>query len=230
MLRQFPSLSRFFFKLVFELLPAAVVSGVGGMLVGHYINAFTTPAAAPATAVESSVSAEVMQMVRDEHDLIVDYLKKNNEARQRAERAAEQEAKRAKAAERTAALSRRETKPAETRAAAMPSRAAEKSETKGAAKQVAPYPDQPAMGEPVRAASVAMQIEPRMEPAASPANLVTAAAGSDPDEDTVKIKLRGVTATVERIPFVGHSVAELFSGGAPRRPLPSSSSPPSNWP
>jgi hypothetical protein len=69
-----------------------------------------------------------------------------------------------------------------------------------------------------------------MEPAASPASLVTAAAGSDPDEDTVKIKLRGVTATVERIPFVGHSVAELFSGGVPRRPLPSSSSPPSNWP
>jgi hypothetical protein len=46
------------------------------MLVSHYINAFTTPAAAPAAAVESSVSAEVMQMVRDEHDLIVDYLKK----------------------------------------------------------------------------------------------------------------------------------------------------------
>jgi hypothetical protein len=102
----------------------------------------------------------------------------------------------------------------------MPSRAVEKLETKRAAKQVAPYPDQRAIGEPVRAARVATQIVPGMETTVSPGSPAAAAGGSDPDEDTTTIKLRGITPTVERIPWVGHSVAEWLSGAAPRRPRP----------
>ncbi len=226
MLRQFPFLSRFFSKLFYELLPAAIVSGVGGMLFSHYVNPFSHYASPPIVtpaAIETPVSAEMIQMVRDEHGLIVDYLKKYTEARQQADRAVEQEARRVKAAERPAMA-----RPAETRAVTIATHITEKPETKVPTKQPAQYPDKAVMGEPLRMASLAPQVQPVVQPAVPPAKLVTPAA--DSDENIVKIKLRVVAATVERIPFLGSSVAEWLSGDVPPPPLPPVGSPSSHWP
>jgi hypothetical protein len=230
MLRQVPFLPRFFSKLIYELLPAAIVSGVGGMLFNHYVGPLGPyagrPVAMPAAAIETSVSTEMIQMVRDEHGLIVDYLKKYTEARQQADRAAEQEARRIKAAERAAMLAGREARVAGIRAVAVATHVAEKPETGVLAKQ--PAQDKAAMGEPLRMASVATQVQPVVQPAAPPVRLVTPAA--DSDENMARSRLRDVTATVERIPFVGRSVAEWLSGDTPPPPLPPVGSPPSNWP
>jgi hypothetical protein len=232
MLRQVPFLPRFFSKLIYELLPAALVSGVGGMLFSHYVGPLGPyagrPVAMPAAAIETSVSAEMIQMVRDEHGLIVDYLKKYTEARQQADRAAEQEARRIKAAERAAMLAGREVRVAEIRAVAVATHVAEKPETRVLAKQPAQHQDKAAMVEPLRMASVAPQVQPVAQPAAPPVRLVTPAA--DSDENIAKSRLRDVTATVERIPFLGRSVAEWLSGDTPPPPLPPMGSPPSNWP
>jgi hypothetical protein len=223
MLRQF-LLSRFFSKLFYELLPAAIVSGVGGMLFNHYVSPFShyanPPIATPAAAIESPVNAEMIQMVRDEHGLIVDYLKRYTEARQQADRAAEQEARRIKPAERPAMA-----RPAETRAVAVVTHITEKPETKVPTRQPAQHPDK---AEPLRMASLAPQVQSVVQPAMPPVRLVTPAA--DSDENIVKTKLHVVAATVERIPFLGSSVAEWLSGDGPPRPLPPVGPPPSNWP
>jgi hypothetical protein len=176
-------------------------------------------------AIESLVTAEMIQMVRDEHGLIVDYLKKYTEARQQADRPAKQEARRIKAAERAAMLAGREMRAAETRAVVTGAHIAAKPETKVAKKQPAQYPDK---AEPLRMASLAPQVQSVVQPAVPPVRLVTPAA--DSDENIVKIKLGVVAGTVERIPFLGSSVAEWVSGDVPPPPLPHVGSPPSNWP
>jgi len=62
-------LRRFFSKL-FDILPAALASAVGGFLFTHYeLGRAPEPAAQVAPA-----SAEMMQLLRDEHGLIVNFL------------------------------------------------------------------------------------------------------------------------------------------------------------
>jgi hypothetical protein len=78
-------------------------------------------------------------------------------------------------------------------------------------------------------ASLAPPAQPVVQPAVPPAKLVTPAA-ADGDENIAKTKLRVVAATVERIPFLGSSVAEWLSGDVPPPALPPVGSPPSNWP
>ena len=64
-------LGRLFAKLVFDVLPAALASLVGGFLLTHYgLGRMPAPAAQAAPA-----SAEMMQLLRDEHGLIVNFLK-----------------------------------------------------------------------------------------------------------------------------------------------------------
>lgn len=66
-----PLLRRFFSKLVLDVLPAALASLVGGFLFTHYgLGRAPEPAAQVAPA-----SAEMMQLLRDEHGLIVNFLK-----------------------------------------------------------------------------------------------------------------------------------------------------------
>jgi hypothetical protein len=68
-----PFLLRLVSKLVLEVLPAALASMIGAMLLAHYhfappaALASSVPAAAPA-------SPQMTRLVRDEHDLIRDYL------------------------------------------------------------------------------------------------------------------------------------------------------------
>lgn len=69
-----PVVARFLGKVVLDVLPAALASVIGGFLFtqyqfGHSVNA-------PATAqIASPASAEMIQLVRDEHAMIIDYLK-----------------------------------------------------------------------------------------------------------------------------------------------------------
>ena len=210
MLRKFPSLSRFFSKLLYELLPAAIVSVVGGMLFSQY----TRPAVvAPTAVIGTPASVEAMQMMRDEHALIVNYLQKYTEVRQQADLAAEQDMLRSKATEQAAILAALEERAAETKALALAAYVAKKPKKLIAEKQPPRVLDKVVVGAPlqlVHTASAATQIQPVGQPTALPARLVTPAARSD--ENLVKAKLHEVTAMVERIPLWVHSVREWFSG------------------
>lgn len=64
---------RFLSKLVLDILPAALASVIGGVLFSQY--QLGRPAAgAPATEQAAPASAEMMQLVRDEHALIANFL------------------------------------------------------------------------------------------------------------------------------------------------------------
>jgi hypothetical protein len=68
-----PLLARFLAKLVLDILPAALASVIGGFLFTHYqLGRAPQPTAAAQVA---PASAEMMQLVRDEHALIVNFLK-----------------------------------------------------------------------------------------------------------------------------------------------------------
>jgi hypothetical protein len=205
MLRKFPSLSRFYSKLFYELLPAAIASAVGGMVFNHYSKA---PVATPPVAIVSPASVEMLQMVRDEHAVFVDYLKKNAETRQQAELAAEQDAKRVNAAEQTA----REARAAEARALTLAAHATEKSDKKLAIKQPTPHPDKAVPSEPLQLhamAPVTASVQAAAPLTAPPAY---------GDESYIMAKLHGTIATVESIPSWVRSATDWFSGGAPPRP------------
>jgi hypothetical protein len=68
-----PLLFRFFSKLVFDILPAALASVIGGFLFTHY-DWSGIRAPAPATERAAPASAEMMQLVRDEHAVVASYL------------------------------------------------------------------------------------------------------------------------------------------------------------
>ena len=65
---------RFLGKLVVDVLPAALRSVIGGFLFAQYQFSHAT-APHPATEQAVPASAEMMQLVRDEHAVIIDYLK-----------------------------------------------------------------------------------------------------------------------------------------------------------
>ncbi len=72
--RQLALLARFAGKIVHDVLPAALASVIGGFLFTQYQfghNALSRPA----TEAVVPASAEMMALVRDEHAVIVDYLK-----------------------------------------------------------------------------------------------------------------------------------------------------------
>jgi hypothetical protein len=71
--KHMPLLARFGSKLVLDILPAALASVIGGILFTHFqIGRMTSP---PAAEQAAPVSAEVLTLVRDEHDAIIGYLK-----------------------------------------------------------------------------------------------------------------------------------------------------------
>src|SRR5215469_10865371 len=67
-------LLRFLAKLAFEIVPAALASVVGGILFTHYQIGY---GGAPKPAVEQAApaTAEMVELLRDEHAAIVDFLK-----------------------------------------------------------------------------------------------------------------------------------------------------------
>ena len=203
--------SRFFSKLFYELLPAAIASAVGTLLLSNYAKqpAAEAPQAVAATAA-TPTSTELMQMVRYQQSLFDDYLKKSAEARQEADQAAE----------RNAVLALREARAAETRALAIAARA-ERSEKRVAAKQPA---EKAVAGEPLQLnpiVSAAAQTPPPVQ-AATPTRTTTARH----DESGVMDTLRSATATVTGIPSSvsstvsswTRSAAGWFSEDIPPRP------------
>jgi hypothetical protein len=69
-----PMLKRLVGKLVIDVLPATFVSVLGGVIIAQYqLN--HAAASHPATEQVVPASAEMMQLVRDEHAVIIDYLK-----------------------------------------------------------------------------------------------------------------------------------------------------------
>lgn len=74
-------LKRLFDKLILEIMPAALASVLGGFLFNHALHALMPE---PAAAVHGQpASAQMMQLVADEHALMVDYLKTRQAAEQR---------------------------------------------------------------------------------------------------------------------------------------------------
>ena len=209
MQRKYSFLFGTFFKLPYVTLPAVIVSVVGGMLFTHYAHLSVTPRQ---IAIGTSAGAEMMQMVRDEHELIVNYLQKYTEARQRNDLAAEEEMLRSRAAEQTAMLAASEAKAAQTRALAITANVSTKPERKVAPKQPAQALDKVAIREPLQLvylASATTQIQAVTQHISPLAGLITPAARSE--ENVIKTKLRQVTATMERVPLWVHSVTEWLS-------------------
>ena len=70
---QFRFLARFAGKFVLDILPAALASVIGGFLFTQYQLGRTAPP--PPAEQMSPASAQVLALVRDEHEAIIDYLK-----------------------------------------------------------------------------------------------------------------------------------------------------------
>ena len=77
-------LARFFGKLVLDILPAALASVIGGFLFSQYHLVHT---AQPQLVDVQPAPPEMMAMVRDEHALIINYLKAQMAAEQRRDQA-----------------------------------------------------------------------------------------------------------------------------------------------
>src|ERR1700689_1332723 len=89
-----PLLARFLGKFVLDILPAALASVIGGFLFTQYQAG--RPTARVATEQVTPASAEMMAMVRDEHAMMMDYLKSQMAAEKN--RAAAEDAASARAA------------------------------------------------------------------------------------------------------------------------------------
>jgi len=79
-----PWLARFVGKLTLDILPAALASLIGGFLFTQYHLGHTAP---PQLVDVQPASPEMMAMVRDEHSLIMNYLKAQMAAEQRRDQA-----------------------------------------------------------------------------------------------------------------------------------------------
>src|SRR5271170_1576544 len=98
-----PLLVRFLGKLVLDIMPAALASVIGGFLFTQY-QFGRSPEQRPALVQVTPASTEMMQLVRDEHAMIVDYLKTQMEAEKSRLAAQDQEGARAAADAKSAAV------------------------------------------------------------------------------------------------------------------------------
>ncbi len=225
---RFPLLARFLGKFVFDVLPAALASVIGGFLFTQY---HSGRVASPPTEQMSPASAEVLALVRDEHEAIVGFLKAQLAAEK--SRLAAQDADTARAVadaklvDTSEGRERATTEPttAEIKLAAIapPRRAV----PTAAAKPTLPRP-KPASAQETAPAQVAV-IEPervsQQDAAASPDRLAR-----DPDSllaKTLDLKDQVVAATKQAVTAIGDafaSVGERIGGTTPSaRPFSSDS-------
>jgi hypothetical protein len=199
--------SRFFSKVFYELLPAAIVSVLGTFL----INKYARPADPPQPLAAAPANAELVQLLREQQALLTDYLKKTAEARERTGPAAVPEAETLKAAERAAAQALREAKAAEARALAAARASAEAQERK-LARQPLQQPAQSPTGEPLQLHPAISAVTPRepLPPVAAPM-----APPVPPRENAAVSTLRGAVSVIERIPG---RVVDWFIDASPPRP------------
>ena len=229
---EFPLLARFVGKFVLDILPAALASVIGGFLFTQYQLGRAAPP--PPAEQVSPASAEVLALVRDEHDAIVGYLKSQMTAEKNRLAAHDAETARAVADAKTAQdkaaqdNEAREKVLAEQNAvdikppAAAPARHLASAMS---AKVVLPHAKPVAAPNPVAATQVAM-VEREQNPqqnAAPPDRLAR-----DPDSllaKTLDLKDHVVAVTKHAVAALGDmfaSVGERF-GGSPPSPRPFSS-------
>ena len=110
---------RFATKFVFDILPAALASVIGGFLFTQY-HAARPPEPKPAIVetVAPAQMEEAMRMVRDEHSLIVDFLKAQQAATEKRNAAFDQARAKAAAESREAAMREAANREAANREAA----------------------------------------------------------------------------------------------------------------
>jgi len=223
----FPLLTRFAGKFVLDILPAALASVIGGFLFTQYQAGRAAP---PAPAAQMSpASAEVLALVRDEHEAIISYLKsqvaaeKSRLAAQDAETAqALAEAKAAQNEARENALA--DQNATEIRAAATPARHLASAVS---AKVMLPRAKPVAAPNPVASVEqVAAQAELNSQQSTAPAERFA----RDPDSllaKTLDLKDHVVAATKQAVVALGDmfaSVGERIGGSAPSpRPFSSDS-------
>jgi len=121
-----PIVARFLGKFVLDIMPAALASVIGGFLFTQYQFGHA-PAQHPAVETAAPASAEMLALVRDEHAMIVDYLKSQMAAEKSRQAAETRDADAAATADGAAAsLAPRVTADISTRhlAAIVPSRPA----------------------------------------------------------------------------------------------------------
>lgn len=86
------TLSRFAGKFVHDLLPAALASVIGGMLFSQLGKAPAAPPPQPSGNAQAA-GEEMVQMLRDEHALLIEFLKKDAEAKVQGDAAVDAAAK-----------------------------------------------------------------------------------------------------------------------------------------
>src|SRR5580658_6294295 len=69
-----PLLVRLFGKLVLEVLPPALASVIGAFLLAHYQFGHPAASGAAAPAAVAPASTDMMQLVREEHAMVRDFL------------------------------------------------------------------------------------------------------------------------------------------------------------
>jgi hypothetical protein len=211
-LPELPLLARFFGKFVLDILPAALASVIGGFLFTQYQFGHAAPPR-PAAEAATPASAEMMALVRDEHAMIIDYLKTQMAARQNRLDAEDADAARATADAKAAA----EAKAADARFAAEAATRRSATILVGA-KAVAARPKAAAVAAAPHAPLVIARAQQDADPnaAAAPAERL----GRDPDSllaKTLDIKDHVVAATRHVVSVIGDmfaSVGERFSGAA----------------
>ena len=226
---EFPLLARFVGKFVLDILPAALASVIGGFLFTQYQLGRATP---PQPAEQMSfASAEVLALVRDEHEAIIGYLKSQMAAEKNRLAAQDAETARAVADAKVAQDNEAQEKAlAEQNAvdiklsAAMPARHLASAMS---AKAVLPRAKPAAMAKPIAATQVVMvQSEQNPQQNAAPTDRLA----RDPDSllaKTLDLKDHVVAVTRQAVAALGDmftSVGEHIGGSPPSaRPFSSDS-------
>jgi hypothetical protein len=205
--REAPLLARFLGKLVLDVLPAALASVIGGILFTQYQFGHVGPPRHAAQQV-APASAEMLALVRDEHAMIIDYLKSQMAAQKSRLAAQDQDAARA-AAEPVLAEAEVAAEPPARRNAAVPvalKPAATRSKSPAASVPV-----------PVPAPHPPLLIAQADQNAAAPTDRLA----HDPDSllaKTLDFKDNVVAATRHAVSVIGdvfNSVGERLGGGNP---------------
>ena len=184
-----------FFKLARVLLPVALIISAGSALVTY--QAVSTGSTSARIAGEAK-----MQMLRDEHALVADYVKMDTEAKRRAYATADQEA----AALRVAALEQNRQRVAQAESLAKTERKSATAKTAIRIEPVALTVTAPA-GEPLPLAQVAQ---------AADANTAAPRVAEGP----VRSRLRAFVSDVRRVPGWFASAADWMAESVPAPTLP----------
>jgi hypothetical protein len=223
---KFPFLARFVGKFVLDILPAALASVIGGFLFTQYQLGRAAP---PPAEQISPASAEVLALVRDEHEAIIGYLKSQMAAEKSRLAAQDTETARAvadaKAAQeneaRDKALAEQNAVEIKLAAAAPAHHLASATSAKVALPRTKPA----AASNPVAATQVAMvQSEQNPQQNAAPADRLA----RDPDSllaKTLDLKDHVVAATKQAVAALGDMFASVGEriGGSARSARPFSS-------